>query len=653
MKVPLNWLNEIVTLPKDTKLLTDKLTMVGHMLDKKLEIDGQTVLDLELRGNRADCYSIYGIARDVSAIFGSKIKEPETVKLKTVKNIGINLEIKTPLVKRAMITKVKNVKITKSPDWLRKRLELYGMESINNIVDLTNYVMIETGEPMHAFDLAKVSSGLSIRLAKIGDQMTTFKNDVIKLTRDDLVWAMGKEILSVAGAIGEKYHSITDTTADILLEAANYDRANIRRSVYRLNLLTEAGIRHEKELDPNMVATSIARFLYLIKKHNWGEPTYDVYDYYPLKSKSWEIKLDFNQLTTLGGIKLDTKVVVKILKDLGFQILKLTKIDISVLVPTYRTDVTLPEDLAEEILRIYGYDNIPVKTLSLEIPRPITPNYIIQENKLKSSATSVGFNEAITLSFVKTNFSKLNIHSKIGDAKVISLVNPPSPDNRDLRVTLLPNLIELTQKAVYERSVEVRLFELGKVYFKNRTKYTEERRIAFSFYSESANPFSIFKSLVESFFVKAGIEIPSFISTVLLLPLVNSYELEINKKIVGFGGQTQGIYFVEIDLDSILLVNNNYNLNLWPKFPPQIEDITIELPEHTFVGNVRDHIRNFIWESWSLIESVELTSVFQNSYTFRLAYRHPEYTLTDEDTARIRKSIIESVKEKFGGQVKE
>jgi len=297
MKIPLNWLNEIIPLPADNGVLTDKLTMVGHMLDKRLVIDGEEVVDLELRGNRADCYSILGIAREVSAIFDTKVKLLQTLELtKVSKLLNSNLSVDTPLVKRAAMTEAFDVKITKSPAWLVKKLTAYGMESVNNIVDLTNYVMIETGEPMHAFDSDKVKGELQIRLAKEGEKMITFQGATLTLTKNDLVWSRGTEVLSVAGAIGEKYHSISETTKNILVEAANYDRANIRRSVYRHNLLTEAGIRHEKELDPNMVDNALGRFLFLLKKHGWGTPNCKIYDYYPKKLNPWKLKLNFDYL---------------------------------------------------------------------------------------------------------------------------------------------------------------------------------------------------------------------------------------------------------------------------------------------------------------------------------------------------------------------
>ncbi len=651
MKTPIYWLKEFVTLPKDTKTLTDKLTMVGHMLDKKLEVGGETIIDLELRGNRADCYSILGIAREVAGIFGSKVKPLKTEKLIKVNKLkNSSLKIETPLVKRAATAEIYDVKITTSPKWLSEKLIAYGMESVNNIVDLTNYIMIETGEPMHAFDLDKIKNQeLEIRLARDGEKITTFQDAVLTLTSDDLVWAKENYVLSVAGAIGEKYNSISETTKNILIEAANYDRANIRKSIYRHNLLTEAGIRHEKDLDPNMVDVAIGRFLYFIKKYKWGNFDSTFYDYYPKKSLPWTVKMDLDQLETIGGVKIEKAEIKKILTNLNFKITKFDKKTLEVETPTYRTDVTLEEDLIEEILRIYGYDKIPSHVLSLEIPNQITPDYINQEVDLRSSASAVGFNEAITLSFVKKDLSKYNVHPQKAEAKIVSLVNPPSPDNKDLRTTLLPNLIELSQKAIYERETEVRLFEIGKIYYKYGKDYKEERKIGFAFYSDKENSFPIFKGLLYSFFAKSQLKISGLGMDALLSPLVNPFKIISGKEEVGVGGKVNNIYFAELDLDAVLNDVEKYQVKLWPKYPPQIEDVTLAFPEKTYIGDVV----NLMSDIEPRVSSVKLKDTYKDSYTFRIEYQDPNKTLNDREVEEVRTKILSKVKEKFGGQIKE
>jgi len=649
MKIPLSWLNDLVTLPKETKVLTDKLTMVGHMLDKIEVKDNDMVIDLELRGNRADCYSLIGIAREVSAIFETKVKYPPKIiltKIEKLKNTSLN--VLTPLVKRVGMVEIRNVKIVKSPDWLSKRLKTYGIDSVNNIVDLTNYVMIETGEPMHAFDLDKIGDNLQIRLAKTGEKIKTFQDLTLSLMNEDLVWVKEGNILSVAGAIGEKYHSITETTKNVLLEAANYDRANIRRTVYRHNLLTEAGIRHEKELDPNMVENAIGRFLYIIKKYSWGEFKPEMYDYYPKIVRPWKIKLDLNYLKNLGGVNIETKEIKNILLRLNFEILKQNSNVLEIAVPTYRTDVTYEEDVIEEVLRIYGYDKIPALTLSLEIPEDITPDYIKQEEKVKDAAVSLGFDEVITFSFVKENDSEYNKHPDTFELKPVSITNPPSPDAKNLRQTLLPNLLENANKIIDERGEEVSIFELGKVYSKIKGKYAESRKIAFLYWRRETSNFKSFKGKLDAFFDKIQVPFPEYLNEVKNLPLSYSYNLKLENKQIGFGGQTEDIFYAEIDLDDILGKEKKRMARLWPKYPPQIEDITLSFPEKTKIGEVIAQIKN----TDKLIDSIELKDTYKDSFTFRIWYRDANKNLRGKEVEEIRKKIIQSIKLKFGGVFK-
>lgn len=633
MKIPLNWLKELVTLPEDINKLTSDLTIVGHMLDKVEIKNGETVLDLELRGNRADCYSIMGIAREVSAIYGTKLKNINLIPVKLVKKYNTKLDVQTNLVKRASLIEINDVKIAKSPKWLSEKLIAYGIESINNIVDLTNLVMIETGEPMHAFDLDQIGNNLEIRLAKTSEKITTFTDTVLTLTKDDLVWATDNKIISVAGSIGEKYHSISNNTKNILLEAANYDRSNIRRTVYRHNLLTDAGIRHEKELDPNLVDFAISRFLYFIKKYNWGEFNPVVYDFYPKPVKPWKLNLDINYLNNLTGIDFDKKEINKILSNLGFGNIN------KIVIPTYRTDVVLVEDLIEEIVRIYGYDKIPAKTLSLEIPKNITPSYILQEEKLRASAVSIGFDECISLSFVKEKYKTNNIE----------LVNPPSPDTKYLRNSLFYNLLDSAQKTINERGELVQLFEIGKIYLASKGGYVEKRKIGFIYWSKKSNNFVNFKSLISAFFDKAGIKNPDYISEIISFNFVNSYLLKLNKKEIGFGGKHNDLYYTEIDLDSILGIDKKYEVSLWPKYPPQIEDITLIIPEKTYIGEVIAEITN----TQSPIIKVELVDIYDNNYTFNIEYQSEDHTLTDKEVEEIRTKILASLKSKFGITIKE
>lgn len=650
MRIPITWLSDFVKLPKSEGELTDRLTMVGHMLDKRDKVGGEVVIDLELRGNRADCYSILGIAREISALYRTKVNYPKTLNIKKIKSIkNIGLDIKTPLVKRVIMVKINNVKIAPSPKWLADRIKAYGIDPINNIVDLTNYVMIETGEPMHAFDLDKLGKSLEIRLAKNNEEITTFQDKKITLTSDDLVWTNGTDILSIAGAIGGKHHSISDNTKNILLEAANYDRANIRRTVHRHNLLTDAGIRHEKELDPNLVEIAIARYLYLIEKNGWGTIEKEVSDYYPKISKPWKIKLNLEKLKSLSGLDIPVSEIKDILKSLNFKILSSSIKGLEVLVPTYRTDVYLEEDVIEEVLRIYGYDKIPTKVLSLEIPEVVTPAFINQELLLKNQMVALGVNEVISSTFVKEKYFDINNRIGEGIYQAVELTNPPNIDNKVLRMSLFPNLYEFTKKIANERGDYAELFEIGKIYFKEKGKYFEKRKLGIVVWNKAGTTFAKFKGIVDGLFTKNGIGSISYESTPLSLKLNDTFSVSIENKVAGFGGIYSDVYFAEIDLDSILGKDVGYHANLWPKYPPQIEDHNFTFPERTQIGEVLDYIKQVN----SKISNLELTDIYKDTYTIRIWYQDPEKTLTDAEVEKIRKEIFASVKTKFGGTIKD
>ncbi|MDP3888774.1 MAG: phenylalanine--tRNA ligase subunit beta [bacterium] len=653
MKVPINWLKDYTKIPQDLNVLTDKLTMVGHMLDKKETVNSETIIDLELRGNRADCYSILGIAREVSAIFKTPLKTPLLYEdLKKVKELKVGIKIETPLVKRVMAVIIKNIKLAPSPSWMVNRLSAYGVPSINNIVDTTNYVMIETGQPMHAFDIDKLGNEINIRLAKKGEKLVTFEGTIIKLTNEDLIFANEKGPLSIAGAIGGRNYSISESTKNILLEAANYNRANIRRTCRRHSLFTEAGLRHEKELDPNLVEEGIKRFLKIIKENNWGEINSGVFDHYPNPKKGLILSLLYDNLWNLTGFQIDRKDVSSNLASLGFKIIEESTKGIKVLCPAFRTDVTQEADLVEEVVRLTGYDKIPLNTLALEIPKLITPNFIRQEKKAKEAVMALGFDEQISLPFVKENDLGINIlldfDSKISAEPVI-VANPPSPDFKVMRMSLLPNLLDFAEKIKNERGEKAFLFEIGKIYFKEKNKYEEKRRLGLIYWQKSGSAFSEFKGLLEVLFKQLSLENINFEEKQLNSFDQPQFTAVINKKQFVFGGLAkENTFYAEIDLDAILGQDQVQKVLLWPKFPPIIEDISFIVPHKTKVGGMIQSIESVSPK----IKSVQFLNAYENTRSFRIFYQNPHKTLTNKEILEVRKKIEEIIEKEFKAKLK-
>lgn len=638
MRVPLKWLGEYVELPKNQDELTNGLTLIGHLLDKKETVRGDTVIDLELRGNRADCYSIFGIAREVSSYFGKELCGLKLYpKLKATQRLGeVTLTPDKKQVERVMMSVIRDIKLTSSPKWLRERLAQYGIASINNIVDLTNYVMLETGQPMHAFDLAKLGKALTIRLAKKGEVLETLHGTKISLTEEDLVWADETGVLSLAGAIGGKEKSIGPETRDILLEAAKYERTNIRRTIHRHNLFTDAGIRHEKELDANLVEVGIYRFLHLLSKNKWGKIENQVYDYYPVPVLPRKLTLKIDNLNKLAGTSIDQKIAAKILASLKF-VVRQRKGELLVTIPTFRTDVTLEEDLIEEVIRIYGYDKVPAQTFALPVPEDITPDYIKQEDMVRNLMHALSFSETISLPFVNEKSLAKNIQVLPKKGEVVKVLNRPSHDIEFLRLSMLPSLWEKAKKVIHERGDTVRMFEVGKTYCKRSKDYIEDRKVGIIYWRDNAE-FSEFKGFIEAFFIKLDINGVYFVPE--KVPgLTNSYFIQLGKEVIGAGGKIDDMYFVEINLDLILGKEGKPKAMLWPKYPPQIEDMTIEIPEGRLVGEVIQLIK----QASKLVSSVELVDQFERKFTFRIKYQHPEKTLSDKEVEWEREKILKAI----------
>ena len=514
MNVPLSWLADYVTLPKSTKELTDKLTMVGHLLDKITKKGNVTVIDLELRGNRSDMFGLIGVARDISAILNSPLKLPEVANLPKKDSqhpLVIVEKSAQALVKRYEVLRLK-VKICPSPKWLIERLRLYGIPSINNVVDVTNYVMVETGIPLHAFDYHKINSGkLILRMAKKGEKFQTIQQGLtVQLTDQDLVVG---DALTMIGGMASK---VTEVTTEILLEAAVYHPGSCRRSARRLKIFTEASMRLEKYLDPEAVEFALARAVYLIK----GEVVGQVSDYYPKPVKPKTIKFDAGEIFRLSGVEVGNWQ--KILESLEFRVDE----DI-VTVPSFRTDVEGSADLVEEVVRIYGYDKIPESPLSGQTPAPMTyPTYAFSE-KLRNILTSLGLHEVITLTMV--------------DQGEIALVNPPDPDLKWLRSNIYPSLVKYCQRR------KVNIFEIGNTFTGTAAKYHEHMCLAVAVRDNLSGVLQKLESLlgVKDLPVKYG---------------------KINE-----------IFWAEIDLDKLLpqvpKFINPYSIV--SQFPPVIEDVNI------------------------------------------------------------------------------
>lgn len=475
MKIPLIWLKDYIDTTKSAKELAASFTQLGLMLDKPIEND---VLDLEQRLNRSDLLSLIGCARDLAAFEGIPLKLPKLYnkpgKLPPT-NYQIPVTVNTPAVRRFQTRVFKGVKVGDSPKWLVDRLTAYGMESVNNIVDITNFVMVEYGQTMHAQDIAKLKGlDISLRQAKSGEKLTTLLGTEVTLDKDAFVLTSGGVATVIGGIVGGKNTGVTGTTTDIILDAGNYDSRVIRKVSRRLKILNESVSRNDKFLDPRLIDYALARATGLILELAGGT-YYDNDDYYPAPVLPKNMTLRLSRLHLLSGMDITLPTAKKILKSLEYSIVEEGEGTLTVEIPYFRTDVEVEDDLISDILRIYNYTNIPQIALSTPVSHDITPPIYRFEERLRDLLLAQGAHEHITSSLTAAT----------GTKDEVSLVNALSSDQNALRHDLQSGLTHVFSTYKKHKQTGISVFEIGKVFRQSDGKYLEGRLLTAMFSSST------------------------------------------------------------------------------------------------------------------------------------------------------------------------
>lgn len=616
MNVPLSWLSEYVELPKNLNTLTDRLTSVGHMLDKVKKVGKETVIDLELRGNRADMFGLIGIARDIAAAFAKTLKLPPAATLPQIdpKSSLVKAEKSArDLVERYIAIKL-SVKVGPSPTWLANRLTAYGIDPINNVVDVTNYVMIETSHPMHAFDFDRLNGGrIILRSAKDGEKFATIQQGtVLTLTPHDLAVCDASSVqgLTTIGGLDSK---ITVSTKTIILETAVYNAASSRHTARRHKTFTESGLRHEKHQDPSGLPFALARAVYLLQQTAAATVQSPISDYFPFPKKPTTVDFSPSEVHRLAGLSISTPKITSTLQSLGFTLIP-TQSSLKLTVPTFRTDIEHSADIVEEIVRLVGYDTIPETPLSGSIPDPQTyPGFALQE-QIRNILTSLGVSETITSSVVKNDSAiPTSIH----------IINPPDPAASYLRHSLITNLIPYVQKLLNHRKTYIRFFEIGKVFANYGQKYQEHLHMAIavaglatpaSWRHTSPRPADVYdlKGIIDSFQKLAGL-----------------------KKLNASFGAIDNIFWFETNLDDISISAASGVYRTISQYPPVIEDVNVTLS--TDYSSLIKRIK----KTSPLIKDVQLIDKYDSKLTLRLTYHSDSRQLSTTDITPVRKRLME------------
>ena len=655
---------------------------LGTPLSEALGLD-DVVFELEITPNRPDCLSLIGVAREIRAETGNPLKLPTV----DPQENGINLQdltsvtIDAPdLCPRYAARVIQGVKVTESPAWLQQRLESVGIGVINNIVDVTNFVLMEYGQPLHAFDYHKLTENrIVVRRARDDEQITTLDEVERELTSDMLVIADAEKAVALAGIMGGYNSEITETTCDVLLESAYFNPLSIRATAKALGISTEASYRFERGADPGAVLAALDRAAQLIAELTGGTICDGIVDVYPGQQPLTEIQLRPERVNFVLGTTIETAEMVQILDRLGFDV-DITGKVYQVVVPTFRSDVTREIDLIEEIARVYGYDNIPTTLPKGDIPVPAPTPKTEARRRIKHFLLAAGMMEAVNYSFCDPNcFDKIRLNADDPLRNTLQLRNPLSPEMSVLRTTLTPGLLENAQHNRNHQIDTIALFEIGGVFVHDGKEKEPERvtgvlagQIGEGVYSDPYRHPDFFdiKGLVEGMLEVCGVVDWTLQKTDALTfhPGRNAEVLLGNRRIGVFGEVHPEVlenydlpykaYLFEFDLeglaDAATFAKRFEPISIYPKVA---RDLAIVVDKETLSDMPTELIYTTGGDS---VDSVRLFDVYEGeqvpegkkSLAYTITYHSATETLTDKAVNTLHDEIVKCLNRELGAELR-
>ncbi len=478
MGVSINWLKEYIDIDWTAEELAHRLTMAGIAIEGVEEAGSDVIMELDLTPNRGDCLGMINLAREVSALNGCPLRIPQIKISENRENISdyIKVEIDAPdLCPRYTARLVKNVEVKPSPEWMQNVLLRSGIRPISNIVDVTNYVMLETNQPLHAFDynLLSKEKKIVVRKAEYQENLVTLDEIERELDLDSLVITDGIKPVGLAGVMGGFNTEISNDTRDVLIESANFLSTNIRRTSKKQGLRSDSSVRFEKGVDPNGVIYAVNRAAQLMQELAGAEVVKGICDVYPGQKDPLIINLRPDRVNYLLGTELSYKQIKDYLERLKFNV-KDRKGYLAVEIPTYRPDISMEVDLIEEVARLYGYNNVP-DTLPLGINRGGLTDYQRFRDQIKEVMASY-FYEVINYSFISPQlFDRIMLPPESSLRHVIRIANPLSEDQSVMRTVLLPGLLENVSRNMARRNLNLNFFEMGAVYYPSNDRLPDEK----------------------------------------------------------------------------------------------------------------------------------------------------------------------------------
>lgn len=650
-------------------------TVVGKNIKEVLDLDN-AVIDFEITSNRPDCLSIVGMARETAATLNTNYKMPALdYKIKCKENINneIKVEIKDTLCKRYVARGVKNIKIADSPSWMAEKLLQAGVRPINNIVDITNFVMIELGQPLHAYDRRVIASNtIVVERAKKDESFVTLDEQERKLSANILTIKDGHKTIGIAGIMGGLNSEIKDDTTEIIFESANFDGTNVRVSSKELNLRTEASGRFEKDLDPCLSETAMNRACNLIEELNAGEIMEGTIDIYENPVKEHSVEVDSNWINKFLGINI-TKDQMKSYLDRLELTTEISGDNLIVNVPTFRGDINIREDVAEEIVRIYGYNKVESTDLRVSSVRTGRYKNQVIKNMVVDTLIASGLSEAICYSFVSPKvFDKILLPKDSKLRKAVTIRNPLGEDYSIMRTTTIPSMMEAFSRNYSRNNEIVRLFEIGKNYVPSGVSGEipkEKNMVTIGIYGNI--DYLDLKGIVENVFETLDIKNISYereSENVSYHP-GKTATAKLNKKTVATLGQihpdvasgygiNEECYVAEIDLDALInnaIIERKYKA--LPKFPAVTRDMAILVDDCILVQQIDDVIKR---HGGNIVENFKLFDVYKGtqipegkkSIAYSITYRNENKTLTDKEVEKVHNKILSTLEYTLGAKLR-
>ena len=653
----------LMILPSDAPLGMDIKEYLG--LNK-------AILDFEITSNRPDCLSMVGMARETAATLRTNYTMPNfnyEVKCSTNINDKLKVEVKDKLCRRYMARGVKNVKVEPSPSWMQERLLEAGVRPINNIVDITNFVMLEIGQPMHAFDARQIESKtIVIEKANDGEKFTTLDEIERELDSSILMIKDGSKSVAVAGIMGGLNSEIQDDTTEVIFESANFEGTNIRVSSKKLNLRSESSSRFDKDIDPNLAKLAIDRACALICELNCGEVMEGTIDIYNDVKEEGSITVNSTWINKFLGTEISKEEMKEALDSLDL-ITEIKNEDLIISIPTFRIDIAIKEDIAEEIARIYGYDKIPTTIFKVSTERePKYKNELLTDKVIEIMVAS-GVNQSISYSFVSPKvFDKVNIPVDSELRNVVKIKNPLGEDYSIMRTTTLPSIMESLGRNYSRNNDYVRLFEIGRIYLPNEDEKqlpTEKNVLTIGIYGDC--DYLDLKGIVENIIDGLGISKAKYVresENQSYHPGKTAALMVRNKKVGVFGevhpdvtenyGINVNCYVAELDLDSLFEASTTVkSYKPLPKFPAVTRDIALLCDDSILVAEIEETIRK---AGGNLVEKVQLFDIYKGaqipegkkSIAYAIAYRDEKKTLEDKDISKVHDKILKALEHKLG-----